>query len=65
MKAATASSRVETLPKFVRSRPSRTRAAFALVVAYLSRAGIVEADGFGRTRGILAVTAVEGDILGA
>jgi len=60
-----AASRVETLPMFVRGRPSRTRAAFALVVAYLSRAGIVEADEFGRTLGIFAVTAVEGDILGA
>ena len=43
---------------------------FALVVAYLSRAGIVEADEFGRTLGILAVTAAEAnpterDILGA
>jgi hypothetical protein len=91
LKAATASSRVETLPMFVRSRPSRTRAerpipgdrvldafdraligahgaALALVAAYLSRAGIVEADEFGL--GILAVTAAEanpteGDILGA
>jgi hypothetical protein len=79
------------LPKFVCSRPSRTRAerpipgdrvpdafdrsligahgaAFALVAAYRSRAGTVEADESGRTLGILAVTAAiptEGDILGA
>ena len=76
MKAATASSRVETLPIFVRSRPSRTRAerpipgdraligahgaALDLVAAYLSRAGTLEVDESGRTPGILAVTAAEG-----
>jgi hypothetical protein len=93
LKAATASSRAETLPMFVRSHPSRTRAerpipgdrvldaltalqsartaaALALVAAYLSRAGTVEANESGRTLGILAVTAAEanpteGDILGA
>ena len=45
-------------------------AALALVAAYLSRAGIVEADESGRTPGILALTVAEanpaeGDILGA
>jgi hypothetical protein len=92
LKAATASLRVETLPMFIRSRPSRTRAerpfAGDLVLdafdraligahgpspwsqAYISRAGIVRACEFGRTLGILAVTAAktnptEGDILGA
>jgi hypothetical protein len=45
-------------------------AAFDLAVAYLSRAGIVEANEFGRALGIMAVTVAEanpteGDILGA
>src|SRR5262249_36859928 len=64
--AATASSRVETLPMFVRSRPSRTRAERpipgdrVLDAFDRSRAGTLEADESGRTPGILAVTAAEG-----
>jgi len=55
---------------FDRSLIGAHGAALALVAAYLSRAGTVEADESGRTLGILAVTAAEaipteGDILGA
>ncbi len=55
---------------FDRSLIGAHGAALALVAAYLSRAGTVEADESGRAFGILAVTAAEaipaeGDILGA
>jgi hypothetical protein len=57
------------LDAFDRALIGAHRAAFALVAAYLGRAGIVQADELGRTLGILAVTAAEanpteGDILG-
>jgi hypothetical protein len=60
----------DRVPDAFRSLIGAHGAALALVAAYLSRAGTVEADESGRTLGILAVTAAEaipteGEVLGA
>ena len=54
LKAATASSRAETLRALIGAHG----AALDLVAAYLSRAGTLEADESGRALGILAVNSL-------